>query len=548
MVRCRFGDLHLVVIDEKVHPQDWPQLAGLEFEFPDEVRSAVVRASSARCAPPYLFIELFVAPEPIPGIPSIGTMVVYGTAATPSYDLYAVSTRPFRHLVQMARCPVRPEPGGPSADLVGRPAVQAPDGTIAFGGESELVVEHADADNLWIRHTLHGWLGVSPTPAIEEPSGTADPAPRLTPAKNVEESPRRGSPSSAKDARPSTSPPPRSELVRRNRDRAKSLLRTHPDQFTWRASPEEMAEVLIQGAESEDFDNADPAWPAHVEEVLRAGRRVLMGSAGTHRIQVVSAPWRGSVRRPEPKSDDVVAWERAKSEQRWRLLPAVLVVGALITAAALLVRCPAAEDPGRPTASVDRRPLPPSPARAPPPTPRTTPSPRPTPVPVLERATTGPSPAADSVVLMGIPGQQIPVYDSMAPRLGAGAEVGEQVARGAVGVHGRKLSEVREGGVLLGILVEFADGTRGHVRASGVGYPYRVVRVRADDTLNVRTGRSHKRPKITEIPPGGPVYVLSTHARSTAECARQSGPSKWWRVQTLEGKEGYVNCHFLGPF
>jgi hypothetical protein len=553
---CRFADLSLVVIDDKVHPEDWPELAALEFDFPSEVRSALVRASSVRCVPPYLFIELFAVREPVPPLPSIGTMVLYRPSrpatAEPPYDLYAVSTAPFRHLVPMARCPERPESSGPAASLVGEPVVQTPDGGLAVDRDSDLVVEHADGDNLWIRQTLEGWLGVSPTAAAVGKGAGAGPTRRPVPAQRARATSRSSSTAGAAGPRSRTAPASRADLVRGTEERLRALDQAHPGRVRWDVSPEESVDAIFSGAPHEEFDKADSNLPDHVEELLRAGRRVLLSRFGGDRLLVTSVPWRGNPEPAEPKSEDVVAWEQARSEERWRALPIILLVGALVAAVSLLVKCPTADEsshqPAPRAVSAERRAPPTSPPRTPTPLPRATPSPRSTPVPVLAAAARAPSVTSTSVVLMGSAGPRIPVYASMAPGPGPGVEVGAEVARGAAGVRGRKLAEVHGGGSLLGVQVEFADGTQGYVRASGIGYPLRVVRVRADDTLNVRTGRSHKQPKVTELPPGSPVFVLATHARSTAECARQSGPSKWWKVRSLDGAEGYVNCHFLGPF
>jgi hypothetical protein len=96
--------------------------------------------------------------------------------------------------------------------------------------------------------------------------------------------------------------------------------------------------------------------------------------------------------------------------------------------------------------------------------------------------------------------------------------------------------------------IEIADKTKGVVDVEDVGMIQRVTRVRSDDTLNVRSGRSHKRTKMAEIGPTSPVFAQATSASHAAGCEGMADGEKWWKVRTMSGIEGYVNCHYLGEF
>ncbi len=96
--------------------------------------------------------------------------------------------------------------------------------------------------------------------------------------------------------------------------------------------------------------------------------------------------------------------------------------------------------------------------------------------------------------------------------------------------------------------VELSDGTRGVIDVEDLGLTHRVRGVRSDDTLNVRSGRSHKRPKLTELGPTEAVFAEADQSTSAVGCDLMKGKDKWWRVRTLSGIEGYVNCTYLGNY
>ncbi len=157
---------------------------------------------------------------------------------------------------------------------------------------------------------------------------------------------------------------------------------------------------------------------------------------------------------------------------------------------------------------------------------------------------------SSSVVLMGNAGTRIGIYAevSMEPDGNMRPRFEKLVKQAEPGARGRLLISHDVADATYAMEIELSDGTEGNVKLDDVGLIRRVTRVRSDDTLNVRSGRSHKRSKVAEIGPNAPVFVHASHATDMAGCEGMSGGDKWWRIRTLSGAEGYVNCHYIGGF
>ena len=157
---------------------------------------------------------------------------------------------------------------------------------------------------------------------------------------------------------------------------------------------------------------------------------------------------------------------------------------------------------------------------------------------------------SSSIVLMGMAGKAVTIYDeiTMDPDGDMRPRPGRAIKNLPAGTRGHSGIWHDVGDWTYAIGVELVDGTKGVVRVEDVGTIHRVTRVRSDDTLNVRSGRSPKMPKITELHYTAPVFVAAEHVTDMAGCEGNSGAGKWWRVRTLNAVEGYVNCHYLGAY
>jgi hypothetical protein len=156
-----------------------------------------------------------------------------------------------------------------------------------------------------------------------------------------------------------------------------------------------------------------------------------------------------------------------------------------------------------------------------------------------------------SIVLMGTPGRTVTIYkdatvdpdgDDLRPRFIS------PIKTAPTGTRGRLLMSMDIADYTYAMEIELADGTRGVVDVGDLGLIHRVRGVRSDDTLNIRTGRSHKRPKLTELGPTEVVFAEAEGATSAAGCEMMRGKEKWWKVRTTSGIEGYVNCTYLGNY
>jgi hypothetical protein len=157
-----------------------------------------------------------------------------------------------------------------------------------------------------------------------------------------------------------------------------------------------------------------------------------------------------------------------------------------------------------------------------------------------------------SIVLMGSLGRTITIYKSASLYKNGSLQdkphFSGPLKTAPTGTRGILLHSINMVDWTYAMDVELVDGTRGVVDAKDVGLLQRVQGVRMDDTLNVRAGRSHKHPKVTELGPTEAVFVevdLGTHA---AGCLSMQGKQKWWKVRTTDGSEGYVNCMYLGRY
>jgi hypothetical protein len=158
---------------------------------------------------------------------------------------------------------------------------------------------------------------------------------------------------------------------------------------------------------------------------------------------------------------------------------------------------------------------------------------------------------AGAVVLMGASQRPVPIHASVNMDFDGDLEpqFGPVVKRLPSGTVGHIVEAYETAEWTYAIKAKFLDGTVGIVDIKSMGMIQRVRGVRSDDTLNVRSGRSHKRPKVSEIPPAGPVFVEGKKVMDMAGCEGQmSKTDKWWRVRTTGGVEGYVNCTYLGSF
>jgi hypothetical protein len=172
--------------------------------------------------------------------------------------------------------------------------------------------------------------------------------------------------------------------------------------------------------------------------------------------------------------------------------------------------------------------------------------------PVLAEAAPRPDQLTDgSIVLMGTARGTVTIYkdatvdpdgDDLTPRFSS------PIKKAPTGTRGRLLSSMDIADYTYAMEIELSDGTRGVVDVEDLGLIRRVRGVRSDDTLNIRSGRSHKRPKLTELGPTEVVFAEAEGATSAAGCEMMRGKEKWWKVRTTSGIEGYVNCTYLGNY
>jgi len=156
-----------------------------------------------------------------------------------------------------------------------------------------------------------------------------------------------------------------------------------------------------------------------------------------------------------------------------------------------------------------------------------------------------------SVVIMGSPGQLINLHTDASIDLDSDdndPHFGPVVKQLSPGQRGQVTGSRYAALWTYAIEVKMDDGSIGVLSPEDVGQIHRVTKVRLDDTLNVRSGPSHKRTKVAEIGPTALVFVNADSAGSAAGCDGMSGSEKWWRVRTLNGVEGYVNCRYIGMY
>jgi len=157
-----------------------------------------------------------------------------------------------------------------------------------------------------------------------------------------------------------------------------------------------------------------------------------------------------------------------------------------------------------------------------------------------------------SIVLMGSPGRTITLYkNATLNKNGSLLEkphFSSPIKTAPTGTRGILLASMDITEWTYAMEVELADGTRGVVDAEDIGLIQRVQGVRSDDTLNVRAGRSHKHPKVTELGPTEAVFTEVERGTHAAGCLGMQGKEKWWKVRTTGGIEGYVNCTYLGRY
>ncbi len=157
-----------------------------------------------------------------------------------------------------------------------------------------------------------------------------------------------------------------------------------------------------------------------------------------------------------------------------------------------------------------------------------------------------------SIVLMGSPGRTVTLYKNATlyknGTLLEKPHFSSPIKTAPTGTRGIWLASKVMAEWTYAMEVELADGTRGVVDAEDLGQIQRVQGVRSDDTLNVRAGRSHKHPKVTELGPTEAVFAEFERTDHAAGCMYMQGKEKWWKVRTTGGIEGYVNCTYLGSY
>jgi hypothetical protein len=172
--------------------------------------------------------------------------------------------------------------------------------------------------------------------------------------------------------------------------------------------------------------------------------------------------------------------------------------------------------------------------------------------PAAERAAT-PSESAglggNSIILMGPPGSQVEVFESMEVGFEGGAPqvmTGRVVALRPPGTTGKFVGPVYAMLSTFGAEVELADGTLGYVREGEYGLAHQVTGVLAGDVLNARSRPTHRSEKVAAIAPNGLVFVQEPAGEQG--CEDMKDEDRWWRVRTVEGAEGYVNCHYVAGY
>ena len=157
--------------------------------------------------------------------------------------------------------------------------------------------------------------------------------------------------------------------------------------------------------------------------------------------------------------------------------------------------------------------------------------------------------AIHDVIILGSKRELIDVYRTMGTDIDDSGDIdiryGPVIKRVPPGTTGEIIGSVYAVLSTFGGEIKFADGTTGFVESHALAHRSTVKNVRADDTLNVRSDRSHRSRKITELPPNGLVWVSWEGSEDARGCEFMTGTDRWWRVRTPNGIEGYVNCGFV---
>ena len=158
--------------------------------------------------------------------------------------------------------------------------------------------------------------------------------------------------------------------------------------------------------------------------------------------------------------------------------------------------------------------------------------------------------AIHDVIILGSKRELVDVYGTMNtviddPVDTIDVEYGPVIKKVPPGTTGELVGSVYAYLETFGGEIKFSDGTTGFVESHALARRSTVKNVRADDTLNVRSDRSHRSRKITELPPNGLVWVSWEGSEDARGCELMTGPDRWWRVRTPNGIEGYVNCGFV---
>ena len=203
-MRIRIGDVDMGA-GYRFDLERWPKLMDYSFEFPERIQSMGISTAAHRVRVPYLVAQLYSQSTPTPDSDTKGMLVLFnhGTTSSPDYSHDVVhwgdpTEFVIKKYTEVARSNRRPVPGGPYQDLIGMRAWMT-DQVLELRDQSEMVIEHADEDCVWLRcdGTMENLLNViehrdiwevvdqRAGATVQATSHTPQPAAELTPEQLV---------------------------------------------------------------------------------------------------------------------------------------------------------------------------------------------------------------------------------------------------------------------------------------------------------------------------------------------------------------------------